>query len=155
MIYAGIGSRKTPWNVLELMTKIAIKLAKNKWMLRSGHAKGADRAFEEGCDEVGGHKEIYTKADVTQEALDMAAKFHPAWHNCDDVSRALHARNCYIILGMNLKTPVDIVLAYSPGGYKWGGTSQGLRIAKGHGIPVINMFDNDTYLNMKDTYRNV
>lgn len=154
--YAGIGSRDTPQHICELMHKIGHHLAKTGWILRSGHARGADRAFENACDEVGGLKEIFTaKNKITSEALDLAEKFHPAWHNCDAYAQKLHARNGYIILGEDLKTPVNIVLCYSPGGFEKGGTSQGLRIAKANRIPILNLFEKDVYLNLKHTYMGI
>ena len=47
--YAGIGSRSTPGNVCDVMTKIAWKLSDKGWVLRSGGARGADDAFYRGC----------------------------------------------------------------------------------------------------------
>lgn len=43
--YAGIGSRKTPRDILELMTKIGRAFYSAHWILRSGGAEGADSAF--------------------------------------------------------------------------------------------------------------
>ena len=45
MIYAGIGSRETPTRVCEVFTEIASWLAGNGYILRSGHAQGADQAL--------------------------------------------------------------------------------------------------------------
>ena len=59
MIYCGIGSRKAPKHVLDLMTKIGESFAKKGLLLRSGGAIGADTAFERGCNAVNGKKEIY------------------------------------------------------------------------------------------------
>lgn len=150
--YAGIGSRNTPEHICELMSNIGEKLANNKWLLRSGHARGTDKAFERGCDASKGKKEIFTKHHVTESALELAEQFHPAWHNCDDYAKSLHARNCFIILGNDLDTPVNIVLCYAPGEFNWGGTSQGLRIARHYNIPILNMFHENIYRNLKDTY---
>lgn len=47
--YTGIGSRSTPDDVLALMERAAAWLAAQGWTLRSGHAAGADRAFECGA----------------------------------------------------------------------------------------------------------
>lgn len=44
--YAGIGSRTTPEDVLELMGKIAWYLSFAGWTLRTGGADGADTAFQ-------------------------------------------------------------------------------------------------------------
>jgi predicted Rossmann fold nucleotide-binding protein DprA/Smf involved in DNA uptake len=45
MIYAGIGSRETPKEVLKSMTNYAKELSATGWVLRSGGADGADTAF--------------------------------------------------------------------------------------------------------------
>ena len=46
--YTGIGARRTPPEVLALMTRAAFALLKRGYVLRSGHAIGADSAFERG-----------------------------------------------------------------------------------------------------------
>jgi hypothetical protein len=43
--YAGIGSRNTTDNILNIMKRISIKLESDGFFLRSGHAAGADIAF--------------------------------------------------------------------------------------------------------------
>ena len=57
--YTGVGSRETPGAILTIISKLAKGLAQRGWVLRSGGARGADSAFENGCDEAGGRKEIY------------------------------------------------------------------------------------------------
>ena len=47
--YAGIGSRKTPKDICELMTRVARYLYFKGYTLRSGAADGADTAFEIGA----------------------------------------------------------------------------------------------------------
>ncbi len=51
--YAGIGSRQTPPQLLELMTRAATALASQGWTLRTGMAPGADQAFYRGAREHG------------------------------------------------------------------------------------------------------
>lgn len=68
MIYCGIGSRKAPKHVLDLMTKIGESFAKKGLLLRSGGAIGADTAFERGCDAVKGKKR-YIIQRTTKELL--------------------------------------------------------------------------------------
>lgn len=48
-IYTGIGSRETPPEVCDLMSRFAYAMAAAGWHLRSGGADGADLAFERGC----------------------------------------------------------------------------------------------------------
>ena len=47
--YAGIGSRETPQEFLDLFTKVAKYLSTKDCALRSGGAKGSDQAFELGA----------------------------------------------------------------------------------------------------------
>lgn len=47
--YTGVGSRETPEPALALIERVAKKLAADRWTLRSGHAPGADQAFERGA----------------------------------------------------------------------------------------------------------
>jgi hypothetical protein len=138
-VYAGIGSRETPPEVLEFMETVARGYAMQGTLLRSGGAKGADTAFEKGCDAVEGEKEIFRPEHATAEALEHASQFHPNWHACGVYAKKLHARNSMIILGADLDDPVDFVICWTPKGVKIGGTAQGLRVAEAHGITVLNL----------------
>lgn len=152
--YAGIGSRETPPGVRAYMRWLAVELAKDGMILRSGGADGADAAFEEGCDEAGGQKEIYVpwkgfngrevkglKNSVWLPSLlarDEAMKFHPAWHRLSDGSKKLHARNTHQVLGQYLDKYSRFVLCWTPNGKGGGGTGQAIRIAKYYAIPVFD-----------------
>lgn len=158
MIYTGIGSRKSPDDILAKMVKIGNYFAKQNFTLRSGGAKGADSAFELGCDQASGNKEIFLPwknfenkqsefYEISNEALDIAKRFHPAWNKLKQGAQKLHARNCYQILGYDLKTPTNFVLCYTG---KNGGTQQALRVAKEYNIPIFNMINNDWNTRLKD-----
>lgn len=131
--YAGIGSRETPEYVLDKMKDIAFTLQTRGYILRSGGAKGADSAFEEGA---GNNKEIFTANDATPEAIELSSKYHPNWYACSSYVKKLHGRNAMIILGADLNTPVDLVVCWTKGGRGEGGTGQALRIAKDYGIAI-------------------
>jgi len=146
--YTGIGSRNTPPNILLLMSKIAIFLSKKNYILRSGGAKGADSAFSKNIDD--NKKQIFLpwegfnnnynhKFPITEDAQKMAEEFHPAWENCSEVAKMLHSRNCYQVLGYDLKTPSKFVICWTKGGKLIGGTSQALRIALKHNIRIYNL----------------
>jgi len=151
--YAGIGSRETPSDILSIMTeKARILFIKHALTLRSGGAKGADSAFERGCDSVQGTKEIFRAADATQDALDLAKEFHPAWNKCTEYAQKLHGRNMMIVLGADLQTPVDFILCWTPGGQFMGGTAQALRAALFYKIPVYNLFNSDDLSNFNNQY---
>jgi hypothetical protein len=154
--YAGIGSRSTPHDILEVMRYIGGFMAGANWLLRSGHAAGADMAFELGCMDCNGRKEIYipwngfNEGYVTQgyilpsfspKQIDIAATFHPAWEACTQGARKLHTRNVCQILGDNLEEPVDCVICWTPHASGNGGTGQAIRIAKHYGIPVFDLAD--------------
>ena len=151
LYYTGIGSRKTPKDILSLITKISLYLSKKGYILRSGGAEGADKAFEEGV--LGELKEIYLPwpnfnnneaifTPISQEALKMAEKFHPYWINLKEGAKKLQARNCYQVLGKDLNKPSSFVICWTPGGKETGGTAQALRIAKEHNIKIFNLGNN-------------
>lgn len=150
-IYAGIGSRDTPQVDLQVCELAAEALAQHGWMLRSGHAPGADQAFEGGA---GRQAEVYlpwpsfeSATDIyaasimerpIDAAYDLAAEHHPGWLRLSRGSRALHARNCHQILGRDLQTPCGFVLCWHEG---TGGTMQAVRLARAREIPVFNLAD--------------
>jgi len=150
MTYAGIGSRETPAEIQVKMTEIAKYLSSLGYTLRSGHAKGADQAFESGAT----NKEIFYSKDANEITLKIAEEIHPNWAAVKGVDakktdyiRGLMARNTNQVFGKNLDTPVDFVLAWTQDGIthysnrtvKSGGTGQAIDMASRKGIPVINM----------------
>lgn len=150
MIYAGIGSRRTPPEVIVQMTALAALAASAGWRLRSGHADGADLAFERGA---GGQADIFlpwptfndahpVQGDAhtrpAPRAFDIAARHHPAWDRLGRAAQSLHARNSHQVLGADLASPADLVLCWTRSG---GGTQQALRIAQAHDVPVLNLWD--------------
>jgi hypothetical protein len=161
--YAGIGSRKTPRPILNIMSKLASQLAIAGWTLRSGGAQGADSAFHAGVIDVAGqvdaHAEIYTAQHIDPNdeigfrALVLAEKFHPNWGACSEYAKRLHARNGLILLGANLDTPAKAVYCWTPEGNIVGGTGQGLRIAQHYNIPIRNMGDETVLNEIKEKLR--
>jgi len=138
--YAGIGSRSTPHDILLLMEKIGMHMAHTHQCLRSGGAAGADSAFERGCDANNGPKEIFTaRNNLPLWAFETVDQFHPAPHRLGSYARRLMARNAMQILGLHGDDPVDLVICWTPNGAFTGGTSQALRIAHTHDIPIHNL----------------
>lgn len=150
--YSGIGSRACRDNIilLDKLFDIGRSLALEGYVLRSGHADGSDIAFEKGCDDVRGGKEIYlpwknfNRSDsayyeVSTAAYELAERVVSHWGTCSDAARRLHARNCFQVLGRNLKTPSDFVVCWTPGGAIVGGTATAIKIARMHNIPVLNL----------------
>jgi hypothetical protein len=155
LIYTGIGSRSTPDPILKKMETIGRILANRGWTLRSGAADGADSAFEKGCDQVTGPKEIYLPArkfnnsrsilyHVGEDALELASTIHPAWDKCSSFAKLLHARNCYQVLGRDLNAPSLFVVCWTENGEALGGTATAINLAKKHNIPVFNLCTMDS-----------
>lgn len=161
--YTGIGSRQTPEEVLALMSRIAARAAVLGYVLRSGGAPGADKAFEEGCDAGDGQKEIYLPwkgfnqnpsplFNISPEALELAERFHPNWAVCSPAARKLHARNGYQVLGLDLKSPSQMLICWTKAGVPSGGTGQALRIAYSHSVRVYNLGFPETFEQWDDWY---
>lgn len=159
-LYAGIGSRRVPDDIKDLIVQLADRLEHDGWTCRSGHAPGCDQAFEDGA---GRRAEVYLPwttfeqqvplmADTivprpTREAFELAAQFHPVWGRLSASVQALMARNCHQVLGHDLRTPVQAVVCWTPDGAtqadeitsRTGGTGQALRIACHYGIAILNL----------------
>ena len=146
--YTGVGSRNTPVEIQHFITQIAFKLKSMDWILRSGAAKGADTAFEMGA---GNRKHIFLKEHATKEAQQIAATYHPKWEACSPVARALHGRNAFQLLGMDLKTASKFVICWTEDGctthaertIRTGGTGTAISIADAYKVPVFNLARQD------------
>lgn len=169
MIYAGIGSRKTPKEVLTLMTALAVFLAELGLTLRSGGAPGADSAFEKGCDRAAGLKEIFLPwkkfnynqsplFEVSSEAIELSRIYYPTpeLFEIKPYIAKLMGRNAQQVLGQNLDSPVDFVVCWTPDGCETqqdrtketGGTGQAIAIADAYSIPVYNLKNEDARENI-------
>lgn len=154
--YSGIGSRDTPNHICILMSEIAEILECNGYILRSGGAKGADIAFENG---VKLNKEIfYTDHykindgdvnDYSQEdynfALDIFKKYHPIANKLSGSPKDLLVRNTFQFFGVGDTKNVDFVICYTPDGAETstskesGGSGQLIRIANAYNTKVYNL----------------
>lgn len=163
--YSGIGSRETPEPICKEMTEFAAFMGARGWIMRSGAAPGADEAFERGAPL--GRRELYLpwktfgnrwnadcivpsekfKGPVYMEALKIAQRHHPGWHNLQEGARKLMARNVFQVLGQDLKTPSAFICCWAPdtrmeGGKivnVKGGTGLAVRMAVEFGVPVYNL----------------
>lgn len=155
MTYAGIGSRETPPEILAKMREWGKWLADHGYTLHSGHAIGADRAFEAGVPK-GKPKAIFLDTDATEQTRAIALEIHPnptALKAMGQRAVDVQARNTFQVFGANLDAPVDFVLCWTRdgaetheerlasgrGSQKTGGTGQAISLAHLKGIPVINM----------------
>ena len=153
LVYAGIGARATPASTLADMTVMAGWLARTRWHLATGGAKGADSAFAAGAP--AGRRTIWLpwrgynglqgpdcrvlSSAALSACMEIAALLHPAWNRCSPAVRKLHARNAALLLSNTLDSPVDACVAWTADGRIEGGTGMSIRIAGDHGIPVLNL----------------
>jgi hypothetical protein len=152
--YAGIGSRETPSQVLEQMKKVGSFLAQRGYVLRSGGAKGADSAFERGCDEARGMKQIWQPSQsyfplhewATEKASSVCWEF--PLEKMKALTISLITRNMYQVYGdseeFSKTTPVDFLVYWSEGnpleeGADSGGTRYAVRVAHQAGIKTYNL----------------
>lgn len=144
--YAGVGSRKTPEDILEIMKIFAMRMAKKWWVLRSGGAVGADQAFETGCDMGFGKKEIFRAYDAPEwayiEAVEHIPENRPPFNLWKPFTRGLIARNMMQILGPKGDDPVKFMICWTPADIKdGGGTGYAVRCAASRKIPIYNLHD--------------
>ena len=145
--YTGVGCLETPPDILDLMTRIAQKMQRCGIILRSGGAIGADMAFERGA---GSLKQIFYSRDATPESIEIAARFHPAWHRVRAKSpyvAGLHGRNVFQVLGRDLQSPSRGLICWTRDGcvshstrcFDTGGTGTAISIADVYGVPISNL----------------
>jgi hypothetical protein len=158
MIYAGIGSRQTPADILDVMRKSAMILAIEGYVCNTGAALGADQAFAEGALVGGGKTNLQLPWNTYEnewinairqhhgsnvittvlsmndkEAYESVEKYHPAANRLSSGVVKLHARN------YNIVAPAKFVICWTPEGKPNGGTGQGIKIATALNIPIYNL----------------
>lgn len=153
-MYAGVGSRSTPGDVLDEMRVLAGRLAAAGHTLRTGGSSGADEAFLAGARTAGGQFEVHLPwygfngmgystnihAYSSQQARMVAAAAHPAWDSLSDQTKRILTRNAVVVLGPDCNEPVEFVVCWAPGpSSREGGTNHTRRIAEAHGIPEVNL----------------
>lgn len=159
--YCGIGSRRTPEDILIKMKKYASILERMGFILRSGGALGADTAFEKGVVSVS-NKQIFLARDAKPWAeiyvkncmpLDRLS-YEKSYMNWKSYTKNLLARNMMQVLGEDGDVPVKFVLCWTPkGDYQTsivGGTGYALRCALLNNIPIFNLNSLDQEILFKD-----
>jgi hypothetical protein len=149
--YAGIGSRKTPLEVQDVMCELGKELATHNFILRSGHAVGADQAFERGCKVAKGRYEYWHPDDsftLHEWAIQRASKvcWEYPYNKMKPYTQRIITRNMYQIFGDNKTNlfPVKFVIYWCEGdplseGRLAGGTRYAVRAAEQENIPTYNL----------------
>lgn len=170
--YAGVGSRETPEDIMELMRRISFALYGQGYALSSGDAEGADKAFWEGAckspyyyhlgariylawNGVFGRyhnpKEFFfdaSKFPTWETANSMAEECRGSWEGLKRGGIAMHTRNVFQIMGANLTDPVKSIIYWAKPVGKTekvkGGTNTALQLAIKCGIPTrINLYTDE------------
>ena len=155
--YAGIGSRFATKEILNICYDYGKILAKNNYILRSGHADGCDIAFENGCDLINDEKEElkeiflpwknfngsdsihYFVNHIPENIEKITKENYPLWYNSSVAVKYLHARNTQQILGENADNYSDFVVCWTKNGKTVGGTATVIKLAEKYEIPVFNL----------------
>ena len=148
--YAGIGSKNTPKSCLDFMTKIGRVCAKKGLILRSGGYGEADCAFERGCDQEGGSKEIFASKHIVEHdwAIKMAREvcWEASLSRMKPYTRSLIIKNMYQVFGDHSEQlrPIKFVVFYCDNDPLLQGknndvTRYAVRSAHHHLIPHFNL----------------
>lgn len=156
MIITGVGSRSTPIEIMKEMTKIGEWCLDNNIWVRSGHAEGADWAFELGSQEkciayipwasFNAHLKSRAKIRVlTDKEISMQTnlvnEIHPSPGRLSNGAFRLMRRNVCQIMGETTQSPLtNAVICWTEGGKLLGGTAFAMRLATKFNIPIFNMY---------------
>jgi hypothetical protein len=162
MIVTGIGARSTPQEFLELFEALGQEAQIRGWHVRSGHADGADYAFELGAKEncivylpwksFNSDKPVLGESvcvDLREDVMEMIYRHEPYAMECNIGVKRIKARNVYQVLGVDLQKPSDVVVCWTPEGKITGGTGLAMKIAIKAGVPIINVGAWDTPATLK------
>lgn len=168
MIITGVGSRECPKEICNLFEALGKEALERGWYIRSGHAEGADYAFELGAQL---HCIVYlpwssfnkekpllgsaTSLPLRDEVLEIVYKHEPYAKNLSDGVKLIKSRNVYQVLGVDLQSPSDVVVCWTEEGEVVGGTGLAIKIAKDHGIPIINVGDYETKRNFNSMIQEI
>jgi len=152
LVITGVGSRSTPSEVLAQMEAIGVWALENQVAVRSGHAEGADWAFEKGAQEYciaylpwpsfNDHLISQARRVVyrsTPESQALVTQTHPAPEKLSQGAWKLHGRNTWQVLGSQLSVPSRALVCWTPKGAEVGGTATAIALAQAHQIPVYNL----------------
>lgn len=145
--FTGTGSRETPVEIQDIMFQLAIKMAKQNVILRTGEAYGAEWAFKKGCHQAQGRKEIFMGYQETKESLALARQYHPDWMSYSIHERQQHSIKVHQVLGRSLNLPSKAIILWTMDGcitlaqrtQNTGHSVTAIAIANQFNIPVFNL----------------
>lgn len=162
--WAGVGSRETPVDILKVMIRLGRTLTDMGYVLTSGDAFGADRAFYFGAAQSGRFKEVGAKIyvinngfrgrhtdndvfidvsqfkDMKETYEKMAEEARGGFYGLNEFGKALHSRNVLQVHGPDLDQTISGMFLYSKSiGKKKisGGTNTAYQLALKANVPII------------------
>ena len=161
--YAGVGSRDAPPKALKKMTIYAKVLEQFGYILRSGGARGSDKAFEKGVTHKD-LKEIYMSNDAKPWAYKYISKHcmpndRKGFNHWAPYTQGLLARNMMQVLGDTGVHPVEFVVCWTnQGNYatsEVGGTGYAVRCALLNNIKVYDLGFDDQMESFEEFLRSL
>ena len=149
--YAGIGDKKLPPQLPQIIQKVAKGMHGDGYCLRNNGMDGAEREFMRGVsdkqlilpwDGFNGLKSQYNEAPeaATQVAYNHVNLFGDMSHSKQKIMLA----KIQTILGVDCKTPVNIVVCYSFDEL-YGESAQMISLAKAYQIEIVNLSKMNQY----------
>ena len=102
-------------------------------------------AFQSAARRPGEEGDVFVLCEPSGAACSVAARFHPRWSELSAGAHRLRARDAHQVLGRDLAAPATLVPCWTEDGSldgtgpRAGGSGQALRIARHHGILVLNL----------------
>lgn len=184
--YTGIGSRAITKYISRDLVEVAFVLAIRGYLHRAGGAIGSDWSYHfgailahrflgnlgervplesltlalipwEGFNSLS-RRDAWVTDRIDKRAFELAKKYHGGWDKLSQAVRKLMARNVHQVLGLDLDSISEFVVAFTPDGVdgvtrkttqKTGGTGQAIRLAADYNVPVRNIGDSDVRKRMK------
>lgn len=147
-----VGTRSPPNDISHLANTIGSILSNNGCINRTGGAIGMDSDFAKlynislienyrhKSDQIGCINVF--ELDNIDIAIELISQIVPHYDFLSEEDKQLHIRNCYQVLGKDLKTPSDVLICYCKviGGKPIGGTATAITLARKHNIKIYNLY---------------
>lgn len=76
---------------------------------------------------------------LLKRAEEMVKRIHPAPNRLSQGAMKLHCRNMNQVFGLNLNSPIDACICWTPNGNIQGGTASHIQLCIENNIPVFNL----------------
>lgn len=149
--YAGIGDKKLPPQLPQIIQKVARGLQEEGYCLRNNGMDGAEREFMKGVSDkqlilpwnsFNGLKSQYNTAP--EAALQIAYNHINLYGDMSHSKQEIMLAKIQTVLGVDCKTPVDMVVCYSFDEL-YGESAQMVSLAKAYQIEIVNLSKMNQY----------